>query len=200
MTFDRWISPRRHQPEVAPTVCRRTLDGGGEERALIVRRRSLQPGAHTHVQWDTEATRWGIGTDGMTAAVTGSDSFHSQPRHWSRNLPGRTRKNGDPATRVRPREKRDYARDGEGETSGKQTQQKTCAPREEGDQPGDEGKGERERKKKLATCCVGRLGTFVRTQRLCSLSEVRTNQCCDVFPPFLNESFVFDFTTGMGIT
>lgn len=41
--------------------------------------------------------------------------------------------------RIGSGQNQDYARDGERETARKQTQQETCAPREEGDQPGDEG-------------------------------------------------------------
>lgn len=63
---------------------RQSLDGVGEERRVIFRQRSLQAGAHTHVQWTPMvwSSRWGTETCGMTAAVTGSDSFHSQPLHW----------------------------------------------------------------------------------------------------------------------
>lgn len=63
-------------------------------------------------------------------------------RQWQPSLLTRSSKltpNTDP-DRIQP--DRDYARDGERETTGKQTQQETRAPRQEGDQPGDEGEGD----------------------------------------------------------
>ncbi|AWP20140.1 Hypothetical protein SMAX5B_019685 [Scophthalmus maximus] len=105
----------------------------GERRELgIVRRRSLQ----------RRSARMFTGHDWCEAhrvkesETCGNDS-HCH-RQWQPSLLTRSSKltpNTDP-DRIQP--DRDYARDGERETTGKQTQQETRAPRQEGDQPGDE--------------------------------------------------------------